>query len=1225
MAILIAVAAIMLAATITLALASATIGCGYGDICVNESGWWRDGGAFNTNTTTPIQAAMDNAGIDETVYVYNGSYDENVNVGERLTLRGEGTDAGDVTEHTTNHTATDVTEVLQLASLNPDFVSYWESPLGTSGDPICGYIPPPMDLSHLDDIPVKRIQAPVVLPGGFDWRDSGNVTPVKDQSACGTCWIFGTTSVLESAVLINEGAEYNFSEQGVALCVDRSWIYLYDDADDPCMAGGNSFIAIEVFIKKGSVLESCNPYNTTTLYCDGSCVCDDDCTPVKKVDGYRLVTNDGSEIDVIKQSVYDHGPVTMAFYYDECGKYTNVTWGTIYDYYPSPEFANHIVSIIGWNDSVPHPNPDHDGTGAWIVKNSWGTDWGNEGFFYLAYNSSCVEEIAYFEYKTPVPDEELLYWDDAGLDYDFSGFVSAVGYGDSGAWMASNFTADQSGNLTHVDFWTTSNNAEYGIYAWDGYFGNELANQTGNCQEFGYYSIPLNTPIPMDTGQQFTVGVNMTTPGYDYPIPVEYEILGTVSPTILANVSFIRYNSSYSWTDMADYGYNACLRARMVSTFPCTCGDICVNTSGWWRDGGVFNANNTAPMQAAVDDVAAGETIYVWNGSYSENVNIGTSNLTLAGEGADVVTVTAPAPDGDHVFNVAADYANISGFTVTGATGDWKAGIYLNGTSHCNILDNNCTNNENGIMLEYSSYNRIYANIASSNNNRGICALYSNNSNMIFDNTANSNVRDGISLADSSNNTLSNNTASDNSNWDLYIEDSSSTFTDNTLNGTTVSFTYGGNVSLKGEGSPAADPSGRHSIGKFINATNLTADAWLYLNFSYSTTDVSGLDESSLAVWKYNGTTWLEDGWDNGRYLDTTCNAVGANITSFSVFAPMGVLPLRYINVTPGLPQTLDINESQDFTAAGYDREGANVSEYFAFEWAISDVYIGSLTEIYDTTTNFMAEHVGITYLTASNGSVTSGPIQVTVNAPTNNTNVTDEMVFTATSGDANVTGSFKNNVSGWVNVTAIGNATNSSDVDPSNPRYGLGSSDKVVSGVTVNASGNILDELAEGNGTIRIQICYNATTLAALGIDASTLAIWKYDNATDKWVKQSSTRSGTCVYVDVSHLCTFALIGSKATGGGSTGGGDGTYPPGWFGTPTSAVTATANATATAAPPGDKVTPTPTKRPAATKATAPAAEGTTAGAAKKGVPGFTAIFVIAGMLAVAYAMMRRRV
>jgi len=109
----------------------------------------------------------------------------------------------------------------------------------------------------------------------------------------------------------------------------------------------------------------------------------------------------------------------------------------------------------------------------------------------------------------------------------------------------------------------------------------------------------------------------------------------------------------------------------------------------------------------------------------------------------------------------------------------------------------------------------------------------------------------------------------------------------------------------------------------------------------------------------------------------------------------------------------------------------------------------------------------------------------------------------------------------------------------------------------------------------------------------------------------------------------TFGLVGSIPTGGG----GGGTYPPGWFATPTPTATkapaasTTATATVTSAPPSEHVTPTPapTKtKPAAAETTAPAAEGTTAETAKKSASGFTAVFVIAGMLVAVYAVMRRR-
>jgi C1A family cysteine protease len=445
-------------------------------------------------------------------------------------------------------------EKFQLAPLNPDFFDFLEHPPELS----YGYVPPTMDLSHLDEIPVRREQALRALPAIFDWRTQGKVTPVKDQKPCGTCWIFGTTSVLESAVLLGESTEYDFSEQSVALCVDRSWVYLYDDPTGPCQAGGGSFKATEVFIKKGAVLETCNPYDTGGLQCNGACACDS-CPPVKKVTGYRYVTGDQSQIALIKSAVYSR-PVTMSFFYDFSGEYTDPTYGTIYDYYPCTENANHLVSIIGWNDSVPHPDPDHTGTGAWLVKNSWGTGWGDSGYFWLAYDSSSMCEIAYLQYGDYNANETLYYWDEAG-------FVNDGGYGDTSAWMASVFTSGQYGALTHVDFWTTSNDTTYELYVYDGSFGSQLAYQTGSCDELGYYSIPLTTPVPMTNGQQFTVAVKMTTPGYNYPIPVEYEIPGICEPPIQPEVCFLSMDGS-TWDDAADFagvGVSVCLRARITT------------------------------------------------------------------------------------------------------------------------------------------------------------------------------------------------------------------------------------------------------------------------------------------------------------------------------------------------------------------------------------------------------------------------------------------------------------------------------------------------------------------------------------------------------------------------------------------------------------------------------------------------------------------------------------
>ena len=206
------------------------------------------------------------------------------------------------------------------------------------------------------------------------------------------------------------------------------------------------------------------------------------------------------------------------------------------------------------------------------------------------------------------------------------------------------------------------------------------------------------------------------------------------------------------------YGYGLVDAFITAAATSCDCGNICVNETGWWYDGGAFNASG-APIQAAVDSANAGEVIFVWNGSYTENVDI-TKQLTLAGEGAGVVTVTA-ALSLDHVFYVTADYVGISGFTATGATG-YLYGIYLDGADHCNISENNCSNNHIGIYLSSSRNNTLTSNNAS-DNGYGIY-LHSSSNNTLANNNASWNrCYCGIELFYSSNNnTIANNTVSNN-------------------------------------------------------------------------------------------------------------------------------------------------------------------------------------------------------------------------------------------------------------------------------------------------------------------------------------------------------------------------------------------------------------------------------------------------------------------------------
>ena len=212
------------------------------------------------------------------------------------------------------------------------------------------------------------------------------------------------------------------------------------------------------------------------------------------------------------------------------------------------------------------------------------------------------------------------------------------------------------------------------------------------------------------------------------------------------------------------------LVTAVASGLPCACGDICANETGWWRDGGDFNASNT-PIQHAVDNATVGETICVKDGTYNENVDVN-KRLTIRSENGTANCIVNASNSNDHVFHVTADYVNISGFTVQNATVGGKAGISLYRVEHCNISDNNASNNYYGIWLyDSSNNNTLTGNNASYNDEFGIWLRDSSNNNTLTGNNASYNDLKGIFLSLSSHyNNLTNNTATSNNKDGIFLE-----------------------------------------------------------------------------------------------------------------------------------------------------------------------------------------------------------------------------------------------------------------------------------------------------------------------------------------------------------------------------------------------------------------------------------------------------------------------
>ncbi|MBN2185655.1 MAG: T9SS type A sorting domain-containing protein [Candidatus Krumholzibacteriota bacterium] len=224
-----------------------------------------------------------------------------------------------------------------------------------------GFIPPSPELWK--SLPVFRSTGMATFDPVFDWRDEGGVTSVKNQSICGSCWAFACVAQLESHASIYDGVLLDLSEQQMIDC------NVYGSDCD----GGTASAAYQILMTYGGVLESCIGYTAT----DGNLCGQESCDPVARMSSIYAVANN---IDVIKEALLK-GPVFSAF--KTHSPVFDAYDGGCYDY-NDLNAPDHAVLIVGWDDTA------CGGAGAWICKNSWGTGWGDDGFFYAQYGVSSI-------------------------------------------------------------------------------------------------------------------------------------------------------------------------------------------------------------------------------------------------------------------------------------------------------------------------------------------------------------------------------------------------------------------------------------------------------------------------------------------------------------------------------------------------------------------------------------------------------------------------------------------------------------------------------------------------------------------------------------------------------------------------------------------------------------------------------------------------------------------
>jgi inhibitor of cysteine peptidase len=211
------------------------------------------------------------------------------------------------------------------------------------------------------------------LPAAFSWFDQGKMTPVKNQGSCGSCWAFASCGVFESMIKAHDNVTRDLSEQWLINCTSGS----------NCSDG---WFPVGMF-EAGAVYETDVPYKGKDGTCAATYTRHEKSTSSKEI-------AENPTIEEIKTAIQTYGPV-----------WVGVNAGSNFSAYQSGIFSktdagecNHAVVLCGWDDA----------TGTWVLRNSWGTSWGeNQGYMRIKYGTSKIgTKATYIVYGTTTGIDE---------------------------------------------------------------------------------------------------------------------------------------------------------------------------------------------------------------------------------------------------------------------------------------------------------------------------------------------------------------------------------------------------------------------------------------------------------------------------------------------------------------------------------------------------------------------------------------------------------------------------------------------------------------------------------------------------------------------------------------------------------------------------------------------------------------------------------------------------
>lgn len=449
------------------------------------------------------------------------------------------------------------------------------------------------DGKKIENIAVPYSRA--VMPSSFDMRDEGTISSVKNQGNYGSCWTHSSASSAESDV-IKSNPSVNLSELHTAYYSysgDEQIKIDTENLDEHLDWGGSTAVVVNLWSQWiGPVYESRLPYENTEFFDNP-----EDVESLKYESDYHLENaymfdfdDERSNADdinaLVKQFIYNGHSVDVSFYHNYFDSY-NAEYNCV-NSNRKPRFSNHAVTIAGWDDNFPSSNftvqPEHDG--AWLVKNSWGYDYGDDGYFWISYDDASLCQFAVYE---------LGDRNNYSVNYHHDTFIPtqllSADYESSSSYMANIFTAESDMQIDAVSTYIQNANTDYEVTVYTNLQdeSDPVSSEThsvvtsGSESLTGYKTIELNESVPVKAGEKFSVVVKLTCENNPYVIPVEASMFIKDNETgeIIDLGAFSTYeqikqytgnNESFfsddgqTWSDTADeeYIYNDEEKALML-------------------------------------------------------------------------------------------------------------------------------------------------------------------------------------------------------------------------------------------------------------------------------------------------------------------------------------------------------------------------------------------------------------------------------------------------------------------------------------------------------------------------------------------------------------------------------------------------------------------------------------------------------------------------------------